>query len=119
MNSLDYVKKIMALADDSKARDPVVLDLRKISIVTDYFVILTGTSRPHVLSIIEHIQEGLEMEDISPWQQEGDADARWMLLDYGDVVVHVFQADTRRFYNLERLWNDAKQVQVEWNGFSL
>lgn len=114
MNSLDYVKKIMALAADSKARDPVVLDLREISIVTDYFVILTGTSRPHVLSIIEHIQEGLEMEDISPWQQEGDADARWMLLDYGGhVVVHVFQADTRRFYSLERLWNEAKQVSLD------
>ena len=113
MNSLDLAKRIVDLADDRKARDPVILELRALTIVADYFVLFTGTSRTQVLGIANHIEEELSRVDLLPAQREGDSDARWLLLDYGDVVVHVFQEDTRLFYNLEHLWNDAKRITVD------
>lgn len=113
MNSLELAKRIVALADDRKAKDPVALELKAVTIVADYFVLLTGTSRTHVLGIANHIEEELSREDRLPLQREGDQDARWLLLDYGEVVVHVFQEDTRLFYNLERLWNDARKVPLD------
>lgn len=112
MNSLDLAKRVVELADDRKARDPVVLGLQSLTIVADYFVLLTGTSRTQVLGIANHIEEELSRVDLLPTQREGDQDAKWLLLDYGDVVVHVFQEDTRLFYNLERLWNDAQRISV-------
>ena len=113
MQSLELARRIVALADDRKAQDPTVLDLHNLTIVTDYFVLLTGTSRPHVLGIADNIKEELAKVGIYPEQQEADQDAHWLLLDYGGVVVHIFQAETRLFYSLERLWNDAKQVPLD------
>ncbi|NLY53369.1 MAG: ribosome silencing factor [Firmicutes bacterium] len=113
MSNLQLAKQIVAIADERKALDPVVLDIRDLTIVTDYFVLLTGTSRPHVLSIADSIREELAEENICPAQREADHDARWILLDYGGVVVHIFQPETRSFYNLERLWNNAKQVRLD------
>lgn len=112
MNSLDLAKRIVDLADDLKARDPVILELKALTIVADYFVLLTATSRTQVLGVANHIEEELSRVDLLPSQREGDSDARWLLLDYGDIVIHVFQDDTRQFYNLERLWNDAKRIPV-------
>lgn len=113
MQSLELVRRIVNLADDRKAQDPLVLDLRQLTIITDYFVILTGTSRPHVLGIADNIREELAEQGILPQQQEIDQGAQWLLLDYGSVVVHIFQPETRLFYNLERLWNDAKRVPLD------
>lgn len=112
MNALDLARRIVDLADDRKAKDPVILELKSLTIVADYFVLLTGASRTQVLGIANHIEEELSQAELLPQQREGDQDARWLLLDYGDVVVHVFQEDTRLFYNLERLWNDAKRITV-------
>lgn len=112
MQSLELTKRIVNLADDRKAQDPMVLDLRDLTIVTDYFILLTGSSRPHVLGIAANIREELAKDGIYPDQREADQDARWLLLDYGGVVVHVFQSETRLFYGLERLWHDAKQIPV-------
>lgn len=112
-SSLQLARRIIELADDQKAQEPMVLELQELTIVTDYFVILTGTSRPHVLGIAEHIKKELAADGYTPQQTEVDQVARWLLLDYGNVVVHIFQPETRTFYNLERLWNDAKQVPLD------
>lgn len=116
MNSLDLARRIVDLSDDRKAKEPVILDLHAVTLVADYFVVLSGTSRTQVLGIANHIEEELSKEGVLPHHREGDQDARWLLLDYGSVVIHVFQEDTRTFYNLERLWNDAKQVPINASG---
>ena len=85
----------------------MILDLREISSVTDYFIICTGRSDVHVRAIVERIEAGLAERGERPLAREGVAHGSWALLDYGDVVVHVFQPDARAFYDLERLWGQA------------
>jgi ribosome-associated protein len=97
------------IAEAKHAEEVVVLDLRGQTLVTDYFVIGTGTSRVQIRAIADAIAEGLS--DQRPrGVREGDEAAGWVLLDYGDVVVHVFAPDARAFYRLERLWADAPTV---------
>jgi ribosome-associated protein len=96
-------------AESKRAEDVAILDLRGQTLVTDYFVICTGTSRVQIRAIIEGVQGALA--DHRPrGVREGDEAAQWVLLDYGDVVVHVFGPEARAFYRLERLWADAPVV---------
>lgn len=107
--SLAKALRAAAVAEDRRAEDVVILDLRGQTLVTDYFVICTGTSRVHVRAIIEAVAEALA--DHGPrGLREGDESAQWVLLDYGDVVVHVFAPEARAFYRLERLWAEATVV---------
>lgn len=101
---------ISRAAEDKKARDVVILDLHEISMVCDYFVICSGNSSTQVKAIAENIEKTLKDEGIRVSRIEGMQDARWVLLDYGSVVAHVFQENERTFYNLEHLWGDAKVV---------
>ncbi len=99
-------------AEGKHAEEVVVLDLRGQTLVTDYFVICTGTSRVQIRAIVSGIIEALG--DLSRGGiGEGDEHAQWVLLDYGDVVVHVFGPEARSFYRLERLWGDARVVTRE------
>ena len=98
---------------DKKAVDVVVLDVQGLSSVADYFLLCSGRSTPHVKAISDAIREELRDEGSRPLHQEGQAESGWLLLDYGDVVVHVFLEVTRGFYALERLWGDAPLVSVE------
>jgi len=101
-------------AVDKKALDPVLLDLRGISDVTDYFLICHGTSDRHVLAIAENIEDRLRTElNCRPKNVEGRQPGDWVLLDYYDFVVHVFREDRRQFYRLESLWGDAPTVDIE------
>jgi ribosome-associated protein len=101
------------LADNKKAEDIVILDLRKLSSITDYFVICTGTSEPHLRAIVDEIQETLEEEQlISPRGTDGSINTAWVVLDYFDVIVHVMRKDVRQLYNLEDLWGDAPLVKT-------
>jgi ribosome-associated protein len=94
-----------------KGMDIVLLDVEGLFVLSDVFVIATGTSRPHVQSLAEHVEEGMSQElGIKPLRSEGRAEAEWVLLDFGDVIVHLFQASAREFYGLERLWADAEKV---------
>lgn len=102
-------------ADEKKAEDITVLDISNISVITDYFVICSGRSSIHVQAIAEEIMKSLERETKRVPRKEGLREGRWVLLDYGDVVVHVFQESERQFYNLERLWGDARVVDVPVN----
>jgi ribosome-associated protein len=100
------------LADNKKAEGIVILDVRKVSSVTDYFVIASGTSQPHLRAIVEEIAGRLrEDHDLRPSRSEGATGGNWVVLDYFDVIVHVMHAETRRHYDLEGLWGDAKAVK--------
>jgi ribosome-associated protein len=96
-------------ADGKRAESVVVLDLRGQTLVTDYFVLCTGTSRVQLRAIVDGVADVLAPHRPRP-RREGDESGRWVLLDYGDVVVHVFGPEARAFYRLERLWADAPVV---------
>lgn len=99
-------------AEDKKAREVKILDIRSISTVADYFVICSGTSPTHVRAIADNVEEKLAEEGYALHHMEGYQNGRWVLLDFGDVVVHVMLEAEREFYNLERLWGDAREVAV-------
>ena len=99
-------------ADNKKAEDIVVLDVRELSSVTDYFVIASGTSEPHLRAIVEEITGKLwDEHDLRPVRTDGSTQAAWVALDFFDVIVHVMRADVRERYDLEGLWGDAKRVK--------
>lgn len=100
------------IAEDRKAEDIVMLDIRKVSIIADYFVICTGTGDRHVKAIAKEIDEKLGDEGQNPISIEGMAEGKWVLLDYGAVLVHIFDQATRDFYTLEQLWAGAQPVLV-------
>ena len=99
-------------ASDKKATDLVVLDLRKAASFTEYFLICTGASTRQVQAISNAVEEALLKSAKRPLHIEGYSSAEWILLDYGDFIVHVFGPASRRFYDLERLWRDAPRVEV-------
>lgn len=96
---------------DKKGEGVVVLDLRGLSSVTDYFVICHGTSRRHVQAISENIRLGLKKREIAEAHAEGEAEGRWVVLDYIDAIVHIFDEETRDIYRLEELWGDASRIE--------
>ncbi len=96
-----------------KAVDAVVLDLRTLSDAADYFIVASGTSDTHVRAIAEHVLETLEGRGVKAHHVEGLTGGRWVLLDFVDLVVHVFHPSLRAFYQLEGLWSDAPQRSVE------
>ncbi len=97
---------------DRKAIDLVILEVKDLSSFTDYFLICSGNSDRQVQAIASHIEEKLGKEGIHPLGIEGKREGRWTLLDYGDVVVHIFFQPVREFYDLERLWSEATRVEV-------
>jgi ribosome-associated protein len=99
-------------ADNKKAEDIVILDVRDLSSVTDYFVIASGTSEPHLRAIVEEITGKLRDEhEIRPVRTDGSTQGAWVALDFFDVIVHVMRTDVRERYDLEGLWGDAKRVK--------
>ena len=98
---------------DKSAADLMMLDVRGLSSVTDYFLVCSGRSTTHVRTIAEGIRRELKDEGVRPLHSEGRVESGWVLLDYGDVLVHVFLGDTRAYYALERLWGDAPSVPIE------
>ena len=100
-------------ADNKKAEDLVVLDVRKLSSVTDYFVIAAGTSEPHLRAIVDEISDKLRDDHgVRPRAVDGTVHGAWVVLDFFDVIVHVMRADVRERYDLESLWGDAPQVKL-------
>jgi len=99
-------------ASEKKALDPVVLDLREIASFTDYFVIVSGANERQVQAISDEVYETLKKSGHAAARVEGYKTAEWILLDYGDFVVHVFEQKARKFYDLERLWRESKRIEV-------
>jgi len=101
------------LADSKKAENIVVLDVRKVSSITDYFVIATGTSEPHLRAVVEEVRDQLhEKFGLTPRARDGSLQTSWVVLDYFDVIVHVMRADAREHYDLEGLWSDAPKLRA-------
>lgn len=110
------VDRIVQLITDKKGNDIAVIDLRKVTSVADFFVIATGNSNVHVKAIADEVREKLRNElRIHPWHVEGEAGQRWILIDYVDIVVHVFDRQTREYYDIEGLYRDADIRRVETN----
>jgi ribosome-associated protein len=111
--SLELALAAAKTAEDNRGRDIVVLDLRELTPIFDYFVVVTGTSRRQLHAISEEIDHKLEDElGDTRLSVEGYDNSRWILLDYGDVVIHIFDDETRKFYDLEGLWGPAKRVDL-------
>lgn len=107
------VRRAAELLLDRKAIDVTLLDLRKLSSATDYFLIATGRSDTHVSAIADHLVDELKSEGVRPVGLEGMRGGRWVLVDYVDFVVHVFHPAAREFYQLERLWGDAPMSVID------
>jgi len=112
-SSLDIARLIGQAALDNKAENLLILDVRKLSSFTDYFVIMSGRSTRHVQGLAESVDGELRLKKLKEGSTEGLQEGHWVLLDYGDVVVHVFYSDDREFYDLEGLWHDAPRVAVD------
>ena len=108
MNAKDLAYQIANLALDKKAKQILVMDLDKATSIADFFVLMSGESDTQIKAIAEHIIKSLKDQKIKIYHKEGYDSLRWVLLDYVDVVVHIFKPETREFYGLERLWGDAK-----------
>jgi ribosome-associated protein len=96
-----------------RAIEPVVLDMRELTVITDYFLIANGTSNVHIRALADRVIERLEERRLRVSGSEGYPESRWILLDYGDLVVHIFAEEERELYALERLWSDAPRTRLE------
>lgn len=108
----ERVLEALHAASEKKALEPVVLDLREIASFTDYFVIVSGANERQVQAISDEVYETLKKSGHTSARVEGYKTAEWILLDYGDFVVHVFEQKARKFYDLERLWRESKRVEL-------
>lgn len=100
------------LVRDKKGIQPVLLEVTKVTYLADYFLICTGASAQQVQTLSDHLKEEMKNAGVPLLRLEGYREARWVLLDYGFLVVHIFQPEEREFYNLERLWNNASEVSM-------
>ncbi len=107
------VRRALELCQERNARELMILDLRGLSDATDFFIITSGDSEVHVRAIADHLMEGMASGGVRHSGVEGERAARWVLIDYIDLVVHVFHPLVREFYQLERLWGDAPMALIE------
>ena len=110
--SHELAKMIAELALEKKAEDIVVMDVSKLAGFTDFFVIATGNSDTHSKALADYIEDELSQYNVKVWHKEGYANLKWILMDYVDVVVHIFDTETRDYYDLETLWADAEKIIV-------
>lgn len=101
-----------ALAD-KKAQDIKIINIEGVSVIADYFIVASGTNHNQVQAMADSVDEALHKAGHPAKQTEGYQSANWILLDYGDIIVHVFDTENRLFYDLERIWRDGKEIQVE------
>jgi ribosome-associated protein len=98
---------------DKKAKDLRVIDIHQLTTIADYFIICSGTSTTHIKTLSDEVERKLKEKNVNPLRREGYNSARWVLLDYGDIVVHIFHEEDREYYNLEHLWQDGKTVVLD------
>jgi len=113
MDSRKLARLCHELADNKKAENLVILDVRKLTSITDYFVLGTGTSEPHLRAIIDEIIEGVRGRcNLRPRNVDGGLETSWVVLDFSSVIIHIMKEETRKRYDLEHLWSDAPRVKV-------
>ena len=99
--------------DDKKGQDIKIIDIHNVSVIADYFVIASGTNSNQVQAIVDNVEEQLGRAGFEAKQIEGNRNSSWILMDYGDVIVHVFDEENRLFYDLERIWRDGKVLEMD------
>lgn len=109
----EMVKVAYAALDDKKAEDIKIISIGEISIVADYFIIANGTNSSQIQALVENVEEKLSEQGYQVKRVEGDKNSTWILMDYGDIIVHIFDREDRLFYDLERIWRDGTDVSVE------
>ena len=112
-SGLEIARLCTKIADDNKAEDIVLLDVRGLTSFTDYFVIMSGRSTRHVQGLADKIEGEMRSKRITSKNCEGLQEGVWVLLDYDDVIVHIFYTETRKFYDLDGLWHDAPKIDIE------
>lgn len=114
---MEQSKKMAKIAvealEDKKAENLTILDISTISTIADYFIIADGSNTNQVKAMIDNVEEALGKEGFSPKQIEGYQTANWVLMDYGNLIIHIFDSENRLFYDLERIWRDGKEVTKE------
>ena len=114
MNQSKEMAKIAYNAlSDKKGEDIKIIDITAISVLADYFIIANGNSDSQVNALVDNVEEELHKAGYSLRQREGQASGNWVLLDFGDIIVHVFDKENRLFYDLERIWKDGKDVTID------
>lgn len=112
-NSAKTVNKICKALDEKLADTVKIIDISKISVIADYFIIAGGFNGPHMEALVDNVSEKLNKEEINPIRTEGAHSNDWVLMDYGDVVLHVFSKEARSFYDLEHVWSDGTIYNVD------
>lgn len=114
---MDQSKEMARIAwnalNDKKGEDIKIIDITGISVLADYFIIANGTNDSQVNALVDNVEEELHKAGFSLRQREGQASGSWVLLDFGDIIVHVFDKENRLFYDLERIWKDGRAIGVE------
>lgn len=113
MDKTQLLETIVKAADDKRAEDIVALDMEGVSLLADYFVIMNGNSERQVQAIVDGVEDAVMAAGGNQPRIEGKKGSRWMLMDFNDIVVHVFVPEEREFYNLEKLWSDAPLVDLQ------
>lgn len=107
---LDLTQRISEILDSKKAQDLTILSVKGLSPIADYFIIATGTSSTHINALADYVEKGMRDEGVLMRHKEGKLQGGWLLLDFRDIVVHIFSSDLREYYSLERIWSDAPRV---------
>lgn len=107
---MEKYQLICKLLDEKKARDITIVDIEHLTIIADKFVICSARSNTQVKALVDIVDEGMSKEGFEPLRVEGKQEGRWAIMDYGDVIVHIFYEETRRLYSLEQLWSDGTNV---------
>lgn len=114
MNRQENMVKIAYEAlDEKKGEDICIIGISEISVMADYFVIATGASTPQIQALVNNVQEKMHEEGIAVKRIEGTRGSSWILMDYGDVIIHIFNREDREFYDLEHIWRDGKRINIE------
>jgi ribosome-associated protein len=110
---LEVITQVVTFLDDRKAEDIVALDLRRHANIADYFIIATGANKPHLKALYDGLQRLFKDAGFKGYHKAGVPDSGWMIMDYHGVMVHIFERELREFYDLEKLWKDAPNIELE------
>ena len=113
MNSNEIAKLAITALEDKKAEDIKIIDISEVSVIADYFIIANGTNRNQIQTLSDHVEETLGRAGVGLKQVEGYDNANWVLLDFRDVIIHIFDKENRLFYDLERIWRDGKMMEAD------
>ena len=111
MNSIEIARLAIRALEDKKAEEIKTIDISEVSVIADYFIIANGTNRSQIQALSDHVEETLGKAAVPLRQIEGYQNANWVLLDFHDVIIHIFDKENRLFYDLERIWRDGKPVE--------